>query len=494
VGRAPDKARLLERAERSELLIALEEQRDLRNEWLRRAILDKGRVDILAREVLGLQVLPFHTAMIRHQHQHPNDLQLVFRGAGKTTTCTITRAIYYLCKNRNFRILLASKTKGQSEAFLKEIKAHLEGNQRLIEIFGPFYDPQKTPKWDNGEIEVLGRTVLTKESSITCVGVDSAIVSKHYDAILADDLVDEENSRTEHMRQKVRTWYYQTLDPTLEPPDPSVPHRGDYHRLGTRYHYDDLWGHLMENELKDHTQVIPALDPDGRSPWPEKYPAAWFKEKRRNAGTIIFNAQYQCDTEAMKGEIFKYDDCQELDDKDWPDESGLRKFVGVDLAIKESETTDQFAIVCVGISGSIVKNNFDVFILDYFAGQLRFNDQTKKILDFYNKWDPITGYIESNAYQLSQFQNIKHENPGLRIKPKITDKDKVARAWKLSPLFEDKRVFFKKGVQNIFIDQLVLFPSHRYKDLFDALDMAVAAAKNRGRRRREGTRKEPGLI
>lgn len=467
----------------------LRDKRELLNEWIRRAVLEHDRVDILAEQVLGLSIQPFHLAMMRWQALHPNSLQLCFRGAGKTTTLTVTRAIFYVIKNRNLRILLASKTKGNAEAFLKEIKGHLETNERLIEIFGEFYDPNKVGKWDNSEIEVLGRTRVAKEATITCAGVDSAIVSRHYDIILADDLIDEENARTKGMREKVRTWYYQTLDPTLEPPDPDVPHRGEYHRVGTRYHYDDLYGHLMENELKGHTQIIPALDEAGRSPWPEKYPPEWFKEKRRNAGTIIFNAQYQCDTEAMKGEVFSYDDCQIVKDADLP--SDLKKFIGVDLAIKESETTDQFAIVCIGIHGSIPKNDFQVYVLDFFAGQLRFSQQTEKVLEFYKRHDPIGGAIEANAYQLAQYQTVKEANPMLRIRPLVTTKDKMTRAWKLSSMFEDKRVFFREGLGPL-IDQLVLFPNHRYKDGFDALDLAVAAAKRVGKQRKK--RKEPGLL
>ena len=90
-----------------------------------------------------------------------------------------------------------------------------------------------------------------------------------------------------------------------------------------------------------------ALDDQGRSPWAEKYPPKWFAEKRRKSGLIIFNAQYQCDTEAMKGEIFQYDDCQRVEDSEIPNE--LRVFMGIDLAISEKEAADKFAVVVVGV-------------------------------------------------------------------------------------------------------------------------------------------------
>lgn len=479
-------AEALEKAERSELINYCQHYKQMSDEWLRRQIIENNRMDILAQEVLGYQVQPFHLALMAFQFKNRDSLQLVFRGAGKSTICTITKIIHLLIKDPNIRILIASKTTSNSEAFLKEVKGHLEENDRLAELFGPYYDPHLVSKWDNREIEVLPRTKKTKEASVTCVGVEGTIVSKHYDVIISDDLVDEDNSRTKYMRDKVLTWYYQTLDPTLEPPDSSVPHRGEHHRLGTRYHYADLYGHLIKNELSKRHQIIPALDEKERSPWPEKYPPHWFKEKRRRAGTIIFNAQYQCDTEAMKGEVFQYDHCQLIDEKDIPDD--IRFFMGIDLAISEKDSAAHFAIAVVAKDK---RDNY--YAWDFFEGQLRFKAQTAKILKFYRKYDPLRAGIETNAYQEAQYQNLKDEDREIRLTPMKTDKDKTTRAWKLSAVFEDGRFFFRKSpTAPLWIEQFVLFPNYPYKDLFDATDMAVTISNRKRRRKRRGS--EPGLI
>lgn len=495
-------AKKLQRAERSTLLELYDQYKAMRHETLRRLIIDHDRIDILGSVVLNYQIEPIHLAMLRWQFIHPDNLQLVFRGAGKTTVCTIIKAIHMIIKDRNIRILLSSKTTGQSARFLKEIKAHLEGNELLIEVFGSFYDPNIVAKWDNTEIEVVGRTSVAKESTITTCGVESAVVSGHYDVLISDDLVDENNTRTPHMRAQVRQWYYQVLEPTLEPPDPTRPHVGEHHRQGTRYHYADLYGHFKDGspdgtgaELKRHTQVIPALSPSGRSPWPEKYPPAWFQAKKLRSGTIIFNAQYQCDTEAMKGEIFKYDQCIQISADEWPDESDFKVFTGVDLAIGEKEKNDLFAIVVIGCVGHVMRgkrSDFQVYVLEYYFGHLRFSEQTDKITEMIDKWNPIATGIESNAYQRSQLQVASDARPMEKLVGINTDKDKVTRAHLFQPMFEQDRMHFKKGLQGPLIDQLVLFPNHQYKDGFDALDMAVQVAKKRGRRLRRET--EPGLM
>lgn len=478
----------LRKADRSQLIAYYQDAHKIRNEWIRRQVIENDRIDILAIEVLGLKVQPFHLALMKFQFDNPENLQLCFRGAGKSTTCTEVKVIHLLLKNPNLRILIASKTLQNACGFLKNIKAHFETNERLAEIFGSYYDAKRVGKWDEREIEVLPRTIVAKEASVTCVGVEGTVVSKHYDVIISDDLVDEDNSRTKLQREKTRTWFYNTLMPTLEPPDPAVPHRGEHHMLGTRYHYDDLYGHLIANELADHHQIIPALDANGRSPWPEKYTAKWFAERRRRSGMIIFNCQYQCDTEAMKGEIFQYDQCQQVAESDWPDHKSLRVFMGVDLAISQEEQADKFAIVVIGVT----KDRSGYYVLDYYENQLRFKAQTAKIVEYYRRWRPIRVALETNQYQDAQRQTLKDKNPDMRLKKVQTDKDKITRAWKLSSIFEDMRVFFRKGVQNLLIEHLVLFPNHKYKDLFDAFDLAVSASKMKRKRGRRD--EEPGVI
>jgi predicted phage terminase large subunit-like protein len=143
-----------------------------------------------------------------------------------------------------------------------------------------------------------------------------------------------------------------------------------------------------------------------------------------------------------------------------------------------------FAVVVIG------KSEAGIFIMDFFEGQLRFAEQTDKIVELAKKWKPVRTFIEANAYQKAQYQEVKAAFPELNIKPFTTIKDKVARAWKRTSIFEAKRVFFRPG-QHRLIEHLVLFPEGRYKDLFDAFDLAMTASEARVRKQRST---EPGLI
>lgn len=476
-------------AGRTQLLQTLEQVGETKNEWVRRQVLKNGRVDILAEYVLGYYVAPkLHRRIIKHQQKHKSSLTLCYRGAGKTTVGTIARAIYYVLLDRDVRILIASKTAQNASDFLKEIKQHFESNERLREIFGDYVG---TARWDNTSIEVSGRSRPMKEPTIMTLGLEGAVASKHYDVIIADDLVDEENSRTPYLREKLLNWYYKMLSPCLQPPHKDFPYRGSFHHSGTRFHPEDLYAHLTEGsadgsggQLKGCALVIPALDKDGQSPWPEKHPPEWFAEKRQRYGVLRFNSQYQCNTDAMKGRIFRYDDCLTLDAKAWPKDDKIVNYMGIDLAIGSEEQHDMFAIVIIGRSAD------GIYVQDYFEGQLRFKEQTDKILKMAKKWKVTRAKIETNAYQKAQYQEVKRRNPWFNIFPHTTIKDKVTRAWKLAAKFEAKKVFFKT-TQHHLIEHLVLFPDAMLKDLFDAFDLAVTASERAGRNTR---RTEPGLI
>lgn len=488
-------AKKLDRMERSQLTTVYEQHRTASNEWLRRQVLENDRIDILAAVILGYDVEPFHLAMMIWQLRHPESLQLSFRGGGKTTVCTVTKAIHYFCKNRDFHLVLSSESKKNSADFLREIKGHFENNEKLIEVFGPFYDPHIVGKWDVNEIDVVGKKHFGKESSIYCTGIDSSVTSKHFDAGIYDDLCVEENSRTEAGREKVKTWYYKTYLPLIKPPDPRVEHSGENHGLGTRQAPEDLYEHQEANELKGCVQKIPALDENENSPWPVKYTPEFLKDKRRKMGLILFGAQYQQDVEAMRGEVFQYDDCQQLDEEDYPEVSKLKIYMGVDLAVGDKEKNDMFAISVIGILGSIAKRDFWSYLLDFYLEHLRASRQEAKVLEFYDKWNPLRTGIESNQYQDVLRQTAKEKRPAMVCYPIHTSLDKRTRAWKLAPLFEAKRAFFRSGgVHARAIDHLVRFPGGKgTKDFFDSYDNAIRAARRKAGGKK-GKRKPFGVL
>ncbi|GJM43721.1 MAG: hypothetical protein DHS20C21_05630 [Gemmatimonadota bacterium] len=451
--------------------------RALRREILRREVLDGGRIDTLATAVLGYELRPFHLKMLTFQEAAATIcLQLAPRGFGKSTVLTIARAVYEILRNPNIRILIASNTQLQAEVFLREIKSHLAANERLADVFGPYQDESK---WDAREIMVKPRRSTAKESTVTCVGVGGPVASRHYDLILADDLVDEENARTGGQREKVATWYYKTLLPCLEPD-------GRLSIVGTRYHYLDLYGHLIKNELADAYQVIRAIAEDGSTPWPEKFSLEFLEERKRQMGSTIFATQYQNDTALMKGTIFREEWFVPYEDA--PDWAECDFYIGCDPAATRADvilsnrkaTSDYWSILVGARPRTADGYSREVYLVDVWRGRCTKQEYIDQLRRMNDRYKPVSVMIETVAAQEYLAQDVEAYMPVHRVE---RTKDKVSRAYWLQAFFENGQILFparqlrsNPDDWQAITDELILFPQAEHDDLFDALQTMVEGA------------------
>lgn len=494
--------------ERQKIIDEAKKKRLIRKRLLRDQILKHDRIDLLMTQVLGYQIKDFHLALyygVKHNSliiantktkRQTWNLTLAPRGFGKSTCLNVARCCLEVLKNPNVRILIASKTDTNSVAFLSEIKQKLL-RPEVAEVFGP----QQGSPWNDGNIRVARRTADFKEDTIETIGIGGALASKHYDIIIADDLVDEFNSLTEGQREKIRTWFLKVLDPTL------MSH-GEMSLIGTRYDPDDLYGYLIDNVftkkspkgkvLKKHYQTLPALierkDVNPGLPeedrllslWPENASVKFLLQKKKILGSIIFNTQYQNSVEEMTGEYFKREWIQyyKIENINLTE---LLIYQGVDLASKQAKDADRFAIVTIGVD----RQTKDIYVLDYYNAVTHFSDQKRIVREKFNRFDPIRVAIEDIGYQRVFLQELKTNDDlkHIRACPARTNGEpKPVRARKLSAFFERKQVHFKEGMTEM-VEQLLRFG--KYKDLFDALDFAINTAFSGVKKSRAN---EPGLI
>jgi len=437
-------------------------------EWLKHRITEKKQIELFITEVLGYKVLPFHREMLEFQLRNKKTLILNFRGSGKTTICTISKALHSLVCNPNIRILLVSKTFTNAMAFLREIKSHIESNERFIEIFGNLVGDKK---WDESEITIRTRKIPYKEATITTIGVEGTVESKHYDMIIIDDMVTEKNSFTAHNREKLATWYYKELLPCLLPD-------GELHIIGNRFHPEDLYGKFIENDFKDCHLIFQA-EKDGKALWPEMYPISWLKKKKEEMGLANYLAQYQNDCSIIDGEVFTLRSCQRI----FSVPKNLNYYMGIDLAISLKNYADYFAIVIIG------KDEDKYYVVDHWKGKINFHVQTEKIIQYYKKWDCVRAAIEVNSYQKAQYQNLKKYHD-IELLPVFQKYDKMSRMLRLSTKFEAGKVFFLPGNEDV-IEEVTKFPKAKNDDLLDALELAIKAS-TKGKILSQ--RDEPGLI
>lgn len=427
---------------------------------------------------------PLHANIIHNVSDNQASMDLAPRGHGKSTIGDVDFCITKVLRNPDIRIMIGSKTQTQASAFLKEIRTHFEQNVNLIRIFGD-WKKSRDNVWNDKEFTVNRRTVIKKEATVSALGASGAVISKHFDIIIGDDLVGFENARTEAQRKVLKEWFYSSLYPTLEPD-------GEIHILGTRYSPMDLYEDLIKskNYKVNVQQAITIKDGQEVSLWESKFSLEKLRSIREEAGLIIFNMQYQNNTELAKGKIFKYKYFKHfeeyevdyalnrvrvkvLDAQGVPFWIPVRIYMGADLAISEDETSnnDYFVLTVIGVD-----KNKNVYVLDYLKERLSFNAQLNAILDYGRNKFPMVERIgvETVQYQKSLAQEIRR----LSLLPVIniqTSKDKVTRAMRRSALFENGKVFFRIGMDDLE-ECLLLFPEVDHDDLFDGLDFALTVA------------------
>lgn len=459
----------------------------LKSAVIRRLIMDDHRVDVLAR-VCGYEVFPFHWLLMQMKEQMPGSWKLFLapRGSGKSTILTIVWSVADALWDRNIRILLGSRVKDQAKDMLTEVQGCFEG-ERFVELFGDL----RGEKWGTGEATIAGRTKKWKEPTWLAAGADGPVTSKHFDIIRLDDLVDEKNARTEGERQKIYTFVYKTLTPTLlQVREDGSP--GMVEVVGTRYHPQDIYAHMIDvdpNFGEENVCEIPALvDPEtgemsyeGISVVPEILPTQTLKGMKVAMGSANFDTQYQQSTKRMQGDIFKADCFRYYDAPESLEQFiahlELKIWAACDLAIGEKELNDEYADVVIGVDDRDAQR-LDVYLLNLFHGRIPYTAQIARAEWIFDTFDPIRFGIEANAFQKERLHSVYRElggEIGDRCIPVITLVDKVTRAWKLSARYEAGRIHHPK--EALWLDafelQMTGFPKLKHDDMFDALDIAV---------------------
>lgn len=469
-----------------------------RRELVRRLVLERPlpeAVAVFVLHVMGLEVRPFHVELLEHQESARETLSLAPRGYGKSTVLTVARVCVEALRDPDIRILIASKTALQAEVFLRAVKLQLESRE-CVAVFGP----QIGRKWDTREIVVRGRTTRWAESTVTTVGALGPVASRHYELIIGDDLVDERNSRTEVQRESLRLWYYKTFYPTVVDKDSRLM------LVGTRYHPMDLYGKIAKEDEDIATMVVPALSQDGTTPWPEKFSVERLAALRRKMGTAIFNAQFQNDTELMKGTIFREEwfrhwteppEVRADDGSVLPAWHGTDSWVGLDPAAtkrtvvltgRKAESDWWTIAACSRIVGRDAYGP-EFYFRHLWRGRVtkaQYLERVRRV--FAELGNVVIVACEVSGQQEHLCQDLEAVVPLRRVERTA---DKVSRAYRLQPFFENGQILFPHkdvrrtapGDEDVWAaaeTELALFPEADHDDLFDAIETAVMASVGGG--------------
>lgn len=403
-------------------------------------------------------------------------LKLAPRDHGKTEVFSITYPLYRIIQDPNIRILILSKTSPQARKCLRIIKNELETNERIKRDF----ENLRGFPWGQDAI-YCRRSRQSKDPTVEVVGALGSITGGHFDLIVADDICDDENTKTAQRRADMLNWFLGTILQLAEPTSQVIV-------VGTRKNPYDLYSNLLENPLwkcdvesaiiewpkeEDITYIrneegqIVDVEVKGsyKVLWPEKWGIEALLLDRLAIGSILFNREKQNKTH-KEGTLLKRDWLHFVGRKEIPKLSDLRIYMGIDLAISESEQADYTTIAVAGVS------QYDVYLLKVYRVKLDFPQQIEAIKAYAKQWRPVCINIESNAYQLAMHQHLFATTP-LPVRASKTLKDKMSRFVGMSANFENGRIRIAEDIDEEFIKEWTEFPDSKHDDYLDAVEKVL---------------------
>lgn len=410
-------------------------------------------------ELLGLDVPGFHAEADSIIQRKPNVLWNAPVGHGKSTKLGYAWPIREICRDRNVRIILGSKSMQRGMDLLRRITFELENNERLIHLFGPFKDPVK---WSATQIQVLGRDQNLKEPTITVTGLGGNIEGVRANIGILDDPIDIEDVMSEVERARSKFWFDHTFLARLEP-------NARCWVVGTRWYPEDLYDHISKKPGWANPVHRAVLDEATHKVlWPERWSWDLLMMKKAEIGTIAFEARYMNNPQALVGVLFHSEWLEYVEDlpKD------LTIYQGWDLAISERETADYTVCMTVGVD-----KDHNVYLMDCFRGHLPFPDQMDSVTALARMYRPKAIGIESNAYQRAAAQHIRRTSM-LPVLESPAKGDKVSRIQGMSPHFESGRIRLWRDMRDlsVFVSEFVNFPYASHDDTLDALWHALQQA------------------
>jgi len=184
------------------------------------------------------KLLPIHSEWIRYIWDTNASRALqAFRGGYKTTSICTVGAIRWMLFNPNDRIAIFRKHVGHSADVVNTVAQAMEYAE-VAEIFKYRYGSYPKAKISrNGALQYTFKRTNTPEPSVLALGLDSDIIGKHFDKIIADDFISYKDrySRAERRNTKRAIMEIQT---NILDPGKGIGY------IGSPWHRDDAWKYV----------------------------------------------------------------------------------------------------------------------------------------------------------------------------------------------------------------------------------------------------------
>ena len=344
----------------------------------------------------------------------------------------------------NVRILLSHETDTSAQRFLSSIRDHIYRSEVLLALF-PEIVPIKGRTDNKGELE-LNREKVWSEPTFSTMGVGGKKQGAHFDFIKADDLQGESATVSKAEKSSLIQWVDNLQSFLVTPKTDHI----DY--VGTRWAFDDVWKHIMDNYGKNlsvyHKAVIEynKLTEKFEPIFPEQFSLESLDILKKNKR--VWNAQY-LNNPAEGAAAFQIGWKKYFN---WRGRN-IQVFTGDSTVEYNLQELDKIIFVDPAVTGNFgycvtgMNHKGDVFILESHKREWTQPEFANFLFAQVLKWNPRLVVIEDQLfmmlYQHWFTQEMRSRRIHFKIEPaKTRNKKKEERIYRLAPFFEAGQILF----------------------------------------------------
>ncbi len=473
---------------------------------------------VMEEEISRKQVpcLPHQKLALEFIMAHDRSVNMWPVGTSKSFL-TIALTLFFLGQDVTTRGAIVSAAVEQSEKVLLAVRSYIEESWRLRLVFPHLVrSSRKVDPWTQSAI-TIERPAGIRDPSLTAVGRDSKrIVGSRWNWIVADDILNEENTSTKEIREKLYTWFGNSvlsrLDPETVGPTRVVVTNTPWHaedllhvlkKIGWATMRMDIYGNVEISDDRERVRprehggmglppwdsdlIRPASndnsdplcrladhdpDPTNEVPlWPGRYPLSWIEKKRRTTHPVVFNQTLLClcrDDATAMCKLAWIEACKKkarergvYDFSSAVTSSTQLVFTGVDLAIGLGEEHDDTCLFTFEVLPDMHRRILDIDVGKFDGPTIR-----DKIIAKQRQYNSVVR-VENVAAQEYILQMVREKDAAIPMKPhKTTQETKASLIYGLPALFTE------------IFNGAWLIPNNTYGECPDAVQRWVDACLN----------------
>ncbi|MEI8393345.1 MAG: phage terminase large subunit [Rhodospirillaceae bacterium] len=211
-------------------------------------------------------------------------LLMAFRGCGKSTLVGLFAAWLLSC-NPNLRLLVLAADLALARKMVRNVKRLIERHPDTVGL-----KPSRPDQWASEQFTVK-RSAELRDPSMLARGIDSNITGSRADIVVCDDVEVPNTCDSAPKRANLRELLAE-IDYVLVPGGTTL-------YVGTPHTYYTIYAEEARREIGESApfldgfrrKVVPILDAEGNSVWPERFSLDAIARVRRHTGGNKFQSQ-----------------------------------------------------------------------------------------------------------------------------------------------------------------------------------------------------------